>query len=131
MQVLVVGGGDGGVLREVSRHSSVEHIDICEIDKLVIDVSLTSLIFLLLHYQFVIHVHYSFIFCRYLRNFFPICTLALRTHVWHFMLVMVWSAQNYIFLSRFNMYYFSELLLLVQLSSLYHFTCYSWSGANG
>lgn len=81
MQVLVVGGGDGGVLREVSRHSSVEHIDICEIDKLVIDVSLTSLIFLLLHYQFVIHVHYSIIFCRYLRNFFPICTLALRTHV--------------------------------------------------
>ncbi|RWR96475.1 spermine synthase [Cinnamomum micranthum f. kanehirae] len=36
--VLVVGGGDGGVLREISRHSSVEHIDICEIDKLVIDV---------------------------------------------------------------------------------------------
>ncbi|XP_027359819.1 spermine synthase [Abrus precatorius] len=37
--VLVVGGGDGGVLREVSRHSSVECIDICEIDKMVIDVS--------------------------------------------------------------------------------------------
>ncbi|KAI4324993.1 hypothetical protein MLD38_030430 [Melastoma candidum] len=31
-------GGDGGVLREISRHSSVEHIDICEIDKLAIDV---------------------------------------------------------------------------------------------
>ena len=39
MQVLVVGGGDGGVLREISRHSSVEHIDICEIDQMVIDVS--------------------------------------------------------------------------------------------
>ncbi|XWS37962.1 hypothetical protein CRYUN_Cryun19dG0089800 [Craigia yunnanensis] len=37
--VLVVGGGDGGVLREISRHSSVEHIDICEIDKMVVDVS--------------------------------------------------------------------------------------------
>ncbi|XP_074319803.1 spermine synthase [Silene latifolia] len=37
--VLVVGGGDGGVLREVSRHASVEHIDICEIDEMVIDVS--------------------------------------------------------------------------------------------
>ncbi|KAF2315494.1 hypothetical protein GH714_039945 [Hevea brasiliensis] len=36
--VLVVGGGDGGVLREISRHSSVELIDICEIDKMVIDV---------------------------------------------------------------------------------------------
>ncbi|KAJ9563807.1 hypothetical protein OSB04_008967 [Centaurea solstitialis] len=33
------GGGDGGVLREVARHSSVEHIDICEIDKMVVDVS--------------------------------------------------------------------------------------------
>ena len=38
-QVLVVGGGDGGVLREVSRHKSIEQIDICEIDKLVVDVS--------------------------------------------------------------------------------------------
>ncbi|KAE8694700.1 Spermidine synthase 2 [Hibiscus syriacus] len=37
--VLVVGGGDGGVLRERSRHSSVEHIDICEIDRMVIEVS--------------------------------------------------------------------------------------------
>ncbi|GAB4858430.1 hypothetical protein Ancab_009903 [Ancistrocladus abbreviatus] len=37
--VLVVGGGDGGVLREISRHSSVELIDICEIDEMVIDVS--------------------------------------------------------------------------------------------
>jgi spermidine synthase len=38
-QVLVIGGGDGGVLREVSRHSSIEQIDICEIDKMVVDVS--------------------------------------------------------------------------------------------
>lgn len=37
--VLVVGGGDGGVLREIARHDSVETIDICEIDQLVIDVS--------------------------------------------------------------------------------------------
>lgn len=37
--VLVVGGGDGGVLREIARHNSVELIDICEIDQLVIDVS--------------------------------------------------------------------------------------------
>lgn len=41
-QVLVVGGGDGGILREISRHSSVEHIDICEIDKMVIDVSVLN-----------------------------------------------------------------------------------------
>lgn len=38
-KVLVVGGGDGGVLREVSRHASVEQIDIAEIDQMVIDVS--------------------------------------------------------------------------------------------
>ncbi|EYU25208.1 hypothetical protein ABFS82_06G022800 [Erythranthe guttata] len=37
--VLVVGGGDGGVLREICRHSSVKLIDICEIDQMVIDVS--------------------------------------------------------------------------------------------
>lgn len=36
--VLVIGGGDGGVLREICRHRSVEHIDICEIDELVINV---------------------------------------------------------------------------------------------
>ncbi|PIA62104.1 hypothetical protein AQUCO_00200242v1 [Aquilegia coerulea] len=38
-KVLVIGGGDGGVLREVSRHSSVEEIHICEIDAMVVDVS--------------------------------------------------------------------------------------------
>ncbi|KAJ6793119.1 putative spermidine synthase 1 [Iris pallida] len=38
-KVLVVGGGDGGVLREVARYSSVEQVDICEIDKMVVDVS--------------------------------------------------------------------------------------------
>ncbi|OMO88233.1 Spermidine/spermine synthases family [Corchorus capsularis] len=38
-KVLVIGGGDGGVLREVSCHSSIEQIDICEIDAMVVDVS--------------------------------------------------------------------------------------------
>ncbi|XP_038983853.1 spermidine synthase 1-like [Phoenix dactylifera] len=38
-KVLVIGGGDGGVLHEVSRYSFVEQIDICEIDDLVVDVS--------------------------------------------------------------------------------------------
>jgi len=38
-RVLVIGGGDGGVLREVAKHKSVEQIVICEIDKMVIDVS--------------------------------------------------------------------------------------------
>uniref|UniRef100_A0A7C8ZD96 spermidine synthase n=1 Tax=Opuntia streptacantha TaxID=393608 RepID=A0A7C8ZD96_OPUST len=38
-KVLVIGGGDGGVLREVARYPSVEHIDICEIDEMVVTVS--------------------------------------------------------------------------------------------
>lgn len=37
--VLIIGGGDGGVLREVLKHSSVETVTLCEIDKDVIDVS--------------------------------------------------------------------------------------------
>lgn len=39
LQVLVIGGGDGGILREISRHSSIQQIDICEIDTMLIDVS--------------------------------------------------------------------------------------------
>ena len=31
--ILVIGGGDGGVLREVAKHSSVKEIHICEIDE--------------------------------------------------------------------------------------------------
>jgi spermidine synthase len=38
-KVLVIGGGDGGVLREVAKHQGVEEIVICEIDQGVIDVS--------------------------------------------------------------------------------------------
>lgn len=36
-RVLVIGGGDGGVLREIGRHRDVEEIDICEIDEEVIN----------------------------------------------------------------------------------------------
>ena len=38
-KALVVGGGDGGVLRELSRYESLEEIHIAEIDGMVIDVS--------------------------------------------------------------------------------------------
>jgi len=38
-KVCIIGGGDGGVLREVARHPSVEEIHMCEIDKLVIEAS--------------------------------------------------------------------------------------------
>ncbi|MEX1055731.1 MAG: polyamine aminopropyltransferase [Rhodothermales bacterium] len=38
-RVLVVGGGDGGTVREVLRYGEVEHVDLVEIDGDVIDVS--------------------------------------------------------------------------------------------
>ncbi len=39
-QVLVIGGGDGGVLREVLKHPSIERAMLCEIDRTVIDTAL-------------------------------------------------------------------------------------------
>ncbi|VDD79117.1 unnamed protein product [Mesocestoides corti] len=38
-RVLIIGGGDGGVAREVARHPCVEHIDLVEIDPLVLKVA--------------------------------------------------------------------------------------------
>lgn len=38
-RVLIVGGGDGGTVREVLRHPSVEQVDLVEIDQMVIDVA--------------------------------------------------------------------------------------------
>lgn len=37
--ILVIGGGDGGILREIGRHDLVESIDFCEIDEDVIRVA--------------------------------------------------------------------------------------------
>jgi spermidine synthase len=37
-RVLIIGGGDGGAVRELTRYPSVEHIDLVEIDELVIEV---------------------------------------------------------------------------------------------
>lgn len=31
--VLVIGGGDGGVVREVLKHETVEHVVLCDIDE--------------------------------------------------------------------------------------------------
>ncbi|MCC0782229.1 polyamine aminopropyltransferase [Clostridioides sp. ES-S-0108-01] len=38
-KVLVIGGGDGGTVRELSRYPQIEKIDMVEIDKMVVDVS--------------------------------------------------------------------------------------------
>lgn len=37
-QVLVIGAGDGGVIRELTRYQEIEHIDMVEIDPLVVEV---------------------------------------------------------------------------------------------
>lgn len=37
-KVLIIGGGDGGVLREVIKHNSIEIIHMCEIDRQVCEV---------------------------------------------------------------------------------------------
>ena len=39
-RVLVVGGGDGGVLREVLKHPSITKATLCEIDRTVVDTAL-------------------------------------------------------------------------------------------
>ena len=36
-QVLIIGGGDGGVAREVLKHSCVESVHMCEIDEVCTD----------------------------------------------------------------------------------------------
>lgn len=35
-RVLIIGGGDGGSLREVLKHKDVEHVTICEMDRFVV-----------------------------------------------------------------------------------------------
>lgn len=37
-RILVIGAGDGGVVREIIRYPFVDHVDVVEIDELVIDV---------------------------------------------------------------------------------------------
>jgi spermidine synthase len=38
-RVLIIGGGDGGLLREVLRHPGIEHVDMVEIDAKVVEVA--------------------------------------------------------------------------------------------
>lgn len=38
-QVLVIGGGDGGSVREILKHKSVRHVDLVEIDAKVVEVA--------------------------------------------------------------------------------------------
>eukprot|EP00755_Sulcionema_specki_P027545 Sspe_Gene.1803::Locus_600_Transcript_1_1_Confidence_1.000_Length_993::g.1803::m.1803/K00797/speE, SRM; spermidine synthase len=38
-KVLIIGGGDGGAMREVLRHQSVESVTLCDVDKMVPEIS--------------------------------------------------------------------------------------------
>lgn len=38
-KVLVIGGGDGGTVREILKHHQVKEVDVCEIDEKVIEIS--------------------------------------------------------------------------------------------
>ncbi|MBP2667381.1 MAG: speE, partial [Firmicutes bacterium] len=38
-KVLVIGGGDGGAVREIVRHQAVETVEMVEIDGMVVDIS--------------------------------------------------------------------------------------------
>jgi spermidine synthase len=37
--VLVIGAGDGGIIRELTRYDTIEHIDMAEIDEMVVEIS--------------------------------------------------------------------------------------------
>jgi len=39
-KVLVIGGGDGGTVREIMKHGRVEMVHVCEIDEAVVDICL-------------------------------------------------------------------------------------------
>ena len=43
-KALVIGAGDGGVVRELVRYDSIEHIDVVEIDEEVVEVAKKYLI---------------------------------------------------------------------------------------
>ncbi len=37
-RVLVIGGGDGGTVREIIKHAQIDRVDVCEIDEQVIEI---------------------------------------------------------------------------------------------
>ena len=74
-RVLVVGGGDGGVLREVIKHSSVESAVLCEIDEAVIRLSkkyLPAVSIGFHHPNVAVHIADGFEFLRDRKNEFDV-----------------------------------------------------------
>ena len=74
-KVLVIGGGDGGVLREVFKHPSVESATLCDIDEAVIRLSkkyLPAMSIGFRHPNASVHVGDGFEFLRNRKNEFDV-----------------------------------------------------------
>ncbi|KAK9472397.1 Spermidine/spermine synthase [Dipodascopsis tothii] len=74
-RVLVIGGGDGGVLREIVKHDCVEEAVLCDIDEAVIRVSkkyLPSLAVGLEHPKAKVYVEDGFKFLAQYKNHFDV-----------------------------------------------------------
>lgn len=74
-RVLVIGGGDGGVLREVVKHESVEEAVLCDIDEAVIRLSkeyLPGLSEAYNHPKVKVHIGDGFQFLRDYKNTFDV-----------------------------------------------------------
>ena len=74
-RVLVIGGGDGGVLREVVKHDCVEEAILCDIDEAVISLSkqfLPEMAQGLTHPKATVHVGDGFKFLNDYKNAFDV-----------------------------------------------------------
>ncbi len=76
-RVLIIGGGDGGVAREVCRHESVKQVDLCEIDDRVIELSkeyFPTISKALLDQPEKLHVHVGdgIAFAKSVKNFYDV-----------------------------------------------------------
>ncbi|KAK9322217.1 Spermidine/spermine synthase [Lipomyces orientalis] len=74
-RVLVIGGGDGGVLREIVKHESVEEAILCDIDECVIRVSkkyLPSMAVGFQHPKVKVYVEDGFKFLAAYKNHFDV-----------------------------------------------------------
>jgi len=74
-KVLVIGGGDGGVLREVVKHSTVKEATLCDIDEAVIRLSkkyLPSMAVGFQHPAVKVHIGDGFEFLKEYKNTFDV-----------------------------------------------------------
>lgn len=73
--ILVLGGGDGGIVRELSKHPQVKKIDLVEIDPMVVDTSKTYLPFVAVGFKdsrLTVHVEDASRFVRNKRNIYDV-----------------------------------------------------------